>query len=116
MNRALTIAGLIPVSAAVWIVAASALFCKGIGRSDLFVFPFLQWVEFGLPYWHANWWIKLWVCAGGLIPLLFLVSGWIGLIGSLTGRKKQPNLYGSTGWASPAEMRQGGIKLEKDIF
>ena len=116
MRRTFIISGVVAATPFVWIVAASAIFCNGIGRRDLIAFPFLQWAEYGIQYWHANWWIKLWVVVGAGVPTLFLLAGLIGLIGYLSGTVAQPNLYGATGWASPADMRDGGIKIEKDAF
>lgn len=98
-----------------WVFVASNIYCNGIDRPDLFLPPFTQWLQVA-PYWRVNWWTTLWVVISAAAPTFFLAVLVWWLVSLRRGRAGRPNLYGSTGWASPAEMRRGGIELEKDPF
>lgn len=50
-----------------WLVVASDIYCAGIGRLDLFVFPFTQWLQVA-PYWRLNGWLTLWVVVSAAAP------------------------------------------------
>lgn len=73
MTRGFSAGIAIAATAYLWIVAASNIYCAGIGRVDLFVFPFTQWLQIA-PDWRANWWITLWVVVSAGIPTLAVLA------------------------------------------
>ena len=91
-----------------WLFLASNIYCVGINRPDLFVPPFTQWLQVA-PYWRVNWWTTLWVVVSAAAPTFFLAIVVWWLLSLRKGRANRPNRYGSTGWASPADMRSGGL-------
>jgi type IV secretion system protein VirD4 len=68
-NRLAALAGALTMIAIpyAWLAAASDIYCAGIGRLDLFVFPFTQWIQVA-PYWRLNWWMTLWVVLSAAVP------------------------------------------------
>lgn len=95
-----------------WLVAASALYCALAGKMALFRWPWMLWLS-AAPYWHQNWFMTVCVLFSALVPTFVL-----GLIGfGFASRRREelarPALYGTTGWANDAEMKAGGIRIEK---
>jgi hypothetical protein len=109
---------------AIWASAAlgSYVYLHGMGYGESFEFPWLQlWIA--IPYiyddgWHGISTLKTWNwCLTGVV---FSVGPGL-LIGILTirrwfDRRRQPAIYGDTGFANPREMRSGGITSSKDAF
>jgi hypothetical protein len=88
-----------------WIVGASDIYCNGIGRPDLFVFPWDQWLQV-LPYWRANWWVTFWVVVSAAMPTaIFGLSRFLWL----KRRQSGGPVYGKTQWATPQEMASSNI-------
>ena len=52
-----------------WEATASAVLCWGIGRIDLYQFPYTQWLETA-PWWRFNWWLTFWVVLSAIIATL----------------------------------------------
>ena len=97
-----------------WVATASAIYCAGIGRAELFVAPFTQWIQV-LPYWSTNWWVMFWVViaaigATGLIGLIIII-----FIALFRGLRQAKSLYGLTGWATTRQMTDGGLKLRSKL-
>jgi hypothetical protein len=95
-----------------WLAAASAIYCAGIARPDLFVFPFTQWLDV-LPYWRANGWTTLWVGVSAAAPTLLIVATVIGLARL---RSTRSPVYGKTEWATPRQMAAGKIEATRKPF
>ena len=97
-----------------WVATASAIYCSGIGRAELFGPPFTQWIQV-LPYWSTNWWVMFWVIiaavgATGLIGLILIIC-----LGLSRGLRQAKSLYGLTGWATTRQMADGGLKLRNKL-
>ena len=67
--RTLTIGVAILAVPCAWEATASAVLCWGIGRLDLFEFPYDQWLE-AAPWWRTNWWLTLWVVLSAIMATL----------------------------------------------
>lgn len=101
----------IPIAAGAWIAVASKIYCSGIGRPDLFAFPWDQWIQV-LPYWRANWWVTLWVVVSAALPtLLFGSPIYLWLRRRITS---QP-IYGRTRWATKREMTDSKIVQRREV-
>ena len=102
-----------------WLAGASAIFCYGTGKMDLYRFPFLQWVE-AAPWWRLSGWITLWVCVSAAIPSLALLAVIalmvrFGRTAALRRQRVRP-VYGETGWATKPEMNAGSIATSRRPF
>ena len=71
------------VVVAVWLVSASALWCKGTGSP--FNAPWLQWWS-ALAWWGANWWVNLWLILAAVVPTVVLAMLLFGLFLTLRWR------------------------------
>jgi hypothetical protein len=91
-----------------WMVAASAIYCAGVGKIDLFAFPYTQWLQ-AAPWWRYSWSVGLWVYISAALPTLVLLICTAGAVRYYRRPSRRP-LYGDSQWASDAEMRAGGIK------
>jgi len=60
-----------------WVVSASWLYLSFVGRRDLFVFPFTQWID-AAPYFAATAWMKVYVIGSAVIPTGILAMALIG--------------------------------------
>jgi hypothetical protein len=99
---------------AVWIVSASALFCIGIDRFDLFVFPYAQWIETA-PWFHAlGRWPQAVFIGSAAIPTTVMVICAVGAV-RYYFRTRRPPLYGRAAWAGDAAMRAGGIRQSRRL-
>jgi hypothetical protein len=95
-----------------WVAGASNIYCAGIGRLDLFVFPFTQWLIVA-PYWRMNWWVTLWVVVAAAAPTFVL-----GLC-AFAAKRRFSNarlIYGKTDWATRSQMKAGNISTRKRPF
>lgn len=102
------------VGIAAWLVAASYLYCRGIGRPEWFEFPYDQW-WLVLPAWRYNWATTFWVMVSGAIPTLalaFVVKSAFRWVFPMQAAA-QSELYGRTGWASQDDMIRGGLQVRK---
>lgn len=117
---------LLPIGAfsLVWASAAlgSYAYLQGMGYPNEFIFPWDQlWVA--LPWIIMDGWKGIgtlivweWVAVGfaaALLPWGFVASMLFRRVG---GRKRQPDLWGSTGFATRREMERGGIKTKVKLF
>lgn len=102
-----------------WLAAASAIWCKGVGRT----YGLFAWYD-ALRYWHANWWCKLWIAVGAAGPTLVIVLYGFALLPLLLGRQSRQRLtpplgggvrpiqrgvtdnHGHARWATDREMRK----------
>jgi len=108
-----------------WVVTASWLLCKGLGRVDLFVFPYDQWLQLAA-CWRCMAWTphSLHVLSHPLV--VFLVSGLVptvllAMLGvmSLLLRRRRGNmlvgatmpLYGQSELARPPQLRRSGFDV-----
>jgi len=104
------------------IALGSFVYLRGMGYREEFEFPWCQlWIV--VPYIVAAGWRGLpsvatwsWCLAGIASALLPWVVGSILLFQRLTDRRRQPSLYGKTGWADRKEMQRGGIRSERSPF
>jgi hypothetical protein len=98
-----------------WITAASAIYCAGVARSDLFVSPFTQWLDV-LPYWRANWWVTLWVIIGAAVPTAAMLA--IAYVALILRRRNTSTaaVYGKTNWASRRQMDKSKISSSRKPF
>lgn len=104
-----------------WTVASSAILCWSTGQMSAFVFPWWQWwyglAWFSLP-WRLGWLGDLAVAASGgftaLLPLAIAVL--VVAAKRYQNRRRQPSLHGDTGFATPAQMDNGGFKSSKRLF
>jgi hypothetical protein len=103
----------VPAIPYVWLVGASNIYCMGIGRPDLFVFPFTQWLQVA-PYWRLNWWMTLWVIVAAAAPTIVL--GLAAIIMARRCMRPAPQVYGATKWASRGEMNGGNISTDRTPF
>lgn len=94
-----------------WLVVASAIYCAGIGRQDLFVWPFDQWLQVA-PYWRSNWWITLWLVVSAAAPTFVLSVCTVLLFRSY---RRAGSLYGKTAWATPKDMARGGLRIRTKL-
>jgi len=79
MRRALLATTAAIAATAGWIASSSAILCAGLGKSDLFVFPFDQWLE-AAPWFHrSNWWVETWIIVSAAIPTAVLALCGYGL-------------------------------------
>ena len=90
-----------------WVVAASAFYCAITNRMALFVWPFTQWVTVWQG-WHTNWLMPILIVGSGVIGALPLVLVALSMRSHLR-RRTIRTLYGTSGWAAPADMERGGI-------
>jgi len=67
MRRALLSTAAAIAAAAGWTASSSAILCAGLGKSDLFVFPYAQWFE-AAPWWRNSWWLTAWIIASAAVP------------------------------------------------
>lgn len=114
MNRLAKVAALVVIVPAAWSVAASAIYCAGTGRMELFVFPYTQWLQ-AAPWWRYSLVVGLWVFISAALPTLALL-----LCAAVAFRRyrrlgRQP-LYGDSTFAGAAEQRQGSIKQSRSAF
>jgi hypothetical protein len=112
------------VLAVAWACAAlgSYVFLSGLGFKDQFEFPWLQlWIA--VPYvlhdgWHGLPTLRLW--SWTLVGLVFAFLPTFVLVITAArrylDRRRQPSLYGKTGWADRGERRRGGIRTERSPF
>jgi len=98
-----------------WTASASALLCFFADRWDLYRFPFTVWFHVA-PDWLHTWRVALWVVGSGAIPTMLTAVILYGVWFRLSARKRQPSLYGSTDFATPAEMTRGGLKIDREVF
>lgn len=112
------------VLAAAWASAAlgSYIFLSGLGFRDQFEFPWLQLLV-ALPYVYADGWggihtLRLWswTLAGMVFACLPTFVLLMVVIRRYLDRRRQPSLYGKTGWADRGERRRGGIRTERSPF
>ena len=90
---------------AAWLVAASALWCKGTGSP--FRPPWLQWWN-ALAWWGANWWVNLWLVLAAVVPTVFLAMLLFGLFLTLRWRWR--------GGRRLARLPGGGVKaIERGV-
>jgi hypothetical protein len=97
-----------------WIVVASALYCEMSGRMGMFRFPYTQWWQ-AAPWWRLNWRMTLYVTTAAAVPTLIILGAILATIRIGYGKPRRPALYGKTGWAGPAEMRERGITRSKTL-
>ena len=51
-----------------WLAASSAILCAGLGKMDLYRFPFDQWLQ-AAPWFHrSGWWVETWIIVSAAIP------------------------------------------------
>jgi hypothetical protein len=98
-----------------WIIAASAIYCAGAGRSDLFVWPFTQWLDV-LPDWRANWWVSLWVFIGAVVPTIGIGLAAAATTLILKRTRQRAQVYGKTDWASRRQMDKANISTSRTPF
>lgn len=100
-----------------WLFAASACYCLAIGHWEMFVWPFGQWIQ-AAPWWRLNDWMTIYVVGSAVPPTLFsllLAYGAIRQAVIIRKRKKQ-EVFGKTGWANKAEMRDAGVHVGSKLF
>src|SRR5271166_5927087 len=78
MRRALLATTAIVAVPCVWTAGASAILCGGLDKSDLFVWPYTQWLQ-AAPWWRSDRWLALWVCISAAIPTAVLLLCGYGL-------------------------------------
>lgn len=103
------------LATAAWTVGASALLCKMSGRMDQFVFPWANWWKC-LDWFGANWWATIIVVVSAAAPTVALVL--LGIAAKIVHGffRSSQAVYGETSFATPEQMRQGGIKLKGRPF
>jgi type IV secretion system protein VirD4 len=79
MHGALKAVTALPVVAAGWVASASALYCFGTGKMDLFRFPFGQWIQ-AAPYWKLNLTMTTAVIGSAAAPTLLLAVCGFGIV------------------------------------
>lgn len=84
---------------AVWLLSASALWCRGTGSP--FTAPWLQWWN-ALAWWGANWWVNLWLVLAAVVPTVFLAMLLFGLFLTLRWRWR--------GGRRLAPLADGGVR------
>jgi type IV secretion system protein VirD4 len=87
MKRLAAIIGAIAV-AWVWLAAASALPLAVLGLWDDFRFPWWQWAVGALTFPSLNWWVKLWIIVGALVP-----SAAIWMVWTVVNRARRAKLF-----------------------
>ena len=97
----------------VWIIASSAMLCLVTHRWPLFVFPYDQWIQAVTWFRAVSMVMRLAIIGSGIPPTIMLVLIVLTTFNLMRRRVKRPSLYGHTGWASAAEMRRGGIRLDE---
>ncbi|MGD0107268.1 MAG: hypothetical protein ABSC06_25000 [Rhodopila sp.] len=97
-----------------WEATASAVLCWGIGRLDLYQFPYTQWLETA-PWWRVNWWLTFWVVLSAIIATLIWAPITFGGARFLVRRRVQQSLYGKTGWAESTDIQRGGLQLRRRL-
>ncbi|MGD0107119.1 MAG: hypothetical protein ABSC06_24240 [Rhodopila sp.] len=99
-----------------WEASASAVLCWGIGRLDLYQFPYTQWLE-AAPWWRTNWWLTFWVVLSAVMATLIWAPVTFGGARFLVRRQVQrQSLYGESGWADTKQMNAGGISNNRKPF
>ena len=101
------------VAPVIWIVGSSALLCLVTSRWPLFVFPYDQWIQAVIWFRAVSMVMRLAIIGSGIPPTIMLVLIVLTMFNLMQRRVKRPSLYGHTGWASAAEMRRGGIRLDE---
>jgi hypothetical protein len=114
MKQALLWVAGITIAAAVWVVSASWLYLLFVGRRDLFVAPYCQWID-AAPYVNATVWMKIYVVGSAAIPAVVLATYPVAVIKQRL-RNRRPALYGRSTWAGDADMRTGGIGQSRSLF
>lgn len=102
-----------PLVAYGWNVSASAIYLAGTGKMDLFRFPFLQWSQ-AAPWWRLNGMMTAWVIGSATVPTVLVLVCGFGLARHSWRNRGKP-IYGDTGWADYAAMRNGGLRLRKRL-
>jgi hypothetical protein len=118
--------GLVPLGLLLFgwgsLALGSYVYLRGMGYRDEFEYPWCQlWIL--IPYIIADGWRGLpslmtwsWCLAGILSTLMPGVVTLILLFQRMTDRRRQPSLYGKTGWADRREMRRGGFRTDRSPF
>ncbi len=106
--------GMAAASAAMyaWVVGASYVYCRLSHHLDLFVYPWMQWLDIA-PDWTINGWTKAYVVASAAAA----TAPFVGLGALLLRLHQQRRLpvYGKSGWATPAQMDKGGISTSRKL-
>lgn len=102
----------------VWVAMVSMIYCVLIGRLDLFVPPFMQWVAVA-PDWRANSATMTCFLIAPVLPTLLVVLPFgaiiVRQIMDYAGGHQQQSVYGKTGWATSDEMQRGGIERSRKL-
>lgn len=118
--------GLLPLGLALagWasVALGSYVYLRGMGYPEAFEYPWDQlWIV--LPYIIDGGWQGLpslttwtWALAGTLTALAPWVALGIRAYQRLVDRRRQPSLYGKTGWADRPHMRRNGIRNDRSPF
>lgn len=99
-----------------WEVSASWLFCVGRQREDLFVFPYMQWLDYAV-HWRRMAYMPtdldgivahplVWFVAGGVLSsFVFGALAW----SMLRNMRPKETLFGDVKWAGQKEQAEAGI-------
>lgn len=104
------------ISAAAWSLVASAIWCYLSHVCVAGQWWLLQW-WFELPYWKSNWYVTLLVVGsaiGASLTVLVILAG--ARLALWPRDRRQPNLWGETGFANRNEMQRGGIRSTRTPF
>lgn len=113
--RPVIIAGL---GIVVWEVAVSFILCLGIGRLDLFKFPFDQWLQNAIWFDSMLWWphtFTQWVHHPlgwffiASVPTTAIAAGICWQLWQKKRGKAAEQPFGGMEWTSAKEQAEGGI-------
>lgn len=116
MKRWLLASAAIVAVPAGWVVAASAIYLSAVGRRDLFVWPFDQWLGVA-PYWgRSNWYASLLITASAAAPTAAMLA--IAYVAVIVWRRNAGTtaVYGKTKWASRRQMDKANISTARRPF
>jgi len=120
LDKAAVLLVVLPAVPALWTLLASILFRQLMGAWIQQQFPlsdtaaWWMWWPYYLDAAEQTLRTKQWLAVSGVVAALPFAAFIARQVIDHVGRGRRQSLYGKTGWASPEEMRRGGIE-ESDL-